>query len=133
LLAATFQWEIFQPHLIVRTGLQRAEYRVLREQEHSFRRRLLLDSQTADADVQSAQAALEQAVVRLRVAEQNAEEVRERFRLGLATAIEQADANVSEFEASAGLAQQRFALQQAYLERARADGSAPEDLYPETE
>ena len=133
LMVATFRWELFQPTLIADIGLQNADYHLAREEELALKRQLILDTRVADADVESAQAALNQAEVRLRVAEQNAEEVRERFRLGLATAFEQADANVSEFEARAGLAQQRFALQQAHLERVRADGYGPELIYSETE
>ncbi len=104
-----------------------------REQTHALRRQLVLDSRNADANLVAARAAVNQADVRLRVAQQNAEEVRERFRLGLATAIEQADANVSEFEARADVARQRFALQQALLDRVRADGYGPEAVFPVTE
>jgi outer membrane protein TolC len=59
------------------------------------------------------------------VAGQNAEEVRVRFQEGLATALEQADAAVSAFEAQAGLARQRFALYLSQLALLRTTGRWP--------
>ncbi len=61
------------------------------------------------------------------VAAQNAEEVRERFGQGLATALEQADATVARFEADAQLARQGFAARTAQLALAQALGLWPLD------
>lgn len=133
IVGGTLSWNLFNPRLFAQSGVQSAEFRIAREQTRALGRQLVLDSRNADANLASARAAVTQADVRLRVAQQNAEEVRERFRLGLATAIEQADANVSEFEARADVARQRFALQQALLDRVRADGYGPEAVFPVTE
>ena len=59
------------------------------------------------------------------MAEQNAREVRVRYSEGLATALEQADATASAFEASAELARQRFALGVARLSLSQALGRWP--------
>lgn len=77
------------------------------------------------ADLTAAGAALGQADTRLEAARQNAEEVRERYRAGLASALEQADAQVSEFEAEAELARVRFARALARLALERAIGGSP--------
>ena len=130
---ATFTWDLFDPGLIANTGLRAAQHSEFRALAQAVRRQVRLDRQTAQSNLQSAQAALSQAEVRVRVAEQNADEVRERFRLGLATALEQADANVSEFEARAEFARRRFGLQQALLERVRAQGLGPQAIFTESE
>lgn len=89
------------------------------------RRRLAHDVERALADLATAAAALEQASVVADVARQNAEEVHERYRQGLATALEQADALVAQFEADSDLARQGFAHAQARLALSRAIGEWP--------
>ncbi len=89
------------------------------------RRRVALEVEQAAADLTAAGAALGQADTRLEAARQNAEEVRERYRAGLASALEQADAQVSEFEAEAELARVRFARALARLALERAIGGSP--------
>jgi outer membrane protein TolC len=91
----------------------------------ALRRRIGLEIRTARTDLDTARAALEQAEVRARVAEQNAREVRVRYSEGLATALEQADAAVAAFEAAAELARQRFALAISQLSFSRALGRWP--------
>nr|MBP7589152.1 hypothetical protein [Thermoanaerobaculia bacterium] len=61
----------------------------------------------------------------LAFASQNAEEVRERFQNGLATALEQTDAQVSAFEAEVEVARQGFARDVADLALQRALGGWP--------
>ena len=78
-------------------------------------------------DLATARAALDQSQVRSRVAGQNAEEVRERFAHGLATALEQADATVAAFEADADAERARLARTLAELALRRALGAAPLD------
>ena len=90
-----------------------------------LRRRLAPAVERAQADLATAPAAIEQASVVADVARQNAEEVHERYRQGLATALEQADALVAQFEAESDLARQGFAHAQARLALARAIGEWP--------
>ncbi|MBZ0101950.1 MAG: TolC family protein, partial [Thermoanaerobaculia bacterium] len=92
------------------------------------RRALAVEVESALADLATAEAAREQAEVRLAVATQNAEEVRERFLNGLATALEQADALVGQFEADAALAREQFAVSLSRLALERAVGLWPAGL-----
>lgn len=78
-------------------------------------RRLGLELSSGLGDLATATAAIEQAQVRKRVAQDNANEIAIRFNQGLATALEQADANVAAFEADIEFARSRFAAQQATL------------------
>lgn len=91
---------------------------VAREQAliaEATRRRLGLELSNGLSDLGTAIASVEQAQVRVKVAQQNAEEIRIRFQQGLSTALEQADANVAEYEAQIELARSRFNHQQAQL------------------
>lgn len=88
-------------------------------------RRVALEVEQALAVLESADAAFVQAQARLDAAQQNAEEVRERYRAGLASALEQADAQVSEFEAEAEVARQGFLRAIARLALERALGGQP--------
>jgi outer membrane protein TolC len=125
-LAAVLTWELFDGgERRALAELRRAEHREALLQVEAFRRRIGLEVRSALADLETARAALGQAEVRARVAAQNAEEVRERFANGLATALEQADSIVAAFEAETELERQRFALQLADLALARAVGRAP--------
>jgi multidrug efflux system outer membrane protein len=89
------------------------------------RREVALDVEQALADVATAEAALAQAAVQGEVAEQNAEEVRERFQQGLATGLELADALVERFAAAAEVARQGFARRLAQLALESALGLWP--------
>src|SRR5690606_22655855 len=79
------------------------------------RREVAVEVEGALAELAAAEAGERQAAVRLEVAGDNSEEVRERFQNGLATALEQADALVARFEAEAELERQRFAVARARL------------------
>ncbi|MGE0638914.1 MAG: TolC family protein [Thermoanaerobaculia bacterium] len=92
------------------------------------RRQVALEIDQARADLATAAAALEQARVRSVVAEQNVEEVSERFQYGLATALEQTDAQVASFEAEAEMARQGFAHAVAGLALDEALGGWPVPL-----
>ena len=130
-VAATLTWALFDGGVrYAQAAARRAEFREAALSTDALRRRVGLEIQTATADLDTAQAALEQAEVRARVADQNAEEVRVRFGEGLATALEQADAAVSAFEAEAELARQRFALRLAQLSLLRALGRWPREPEP---
>lgn len=125
-VAATLTWEVFDGGVrYAQAAARRAEFREASLATDQLRRLIGLEIRTARADLDTARAALEQAQVRARVAEQNAEEVRVRFGEGLATGLEQADAVVSAFEAEAELARQRFALRLAELSLLQAVGRWP--------
>lgn len=125
-VAALLNWEIFDGGTrYAEAAARRAEYREALLDAEALRRRIGLEIRTARTDLATARASLEQAQVRARVAEQNAREVRVRYSEGLATALEQADATVSAFEADAELARQRFALGIARLSLSRALGRWP--------
>lgn len=127
-VATTLNWSIFDGGAaFAQRAARRAEQREAELVADALRRRISVDIRDARADLDTAQAALEQAEVRARVADQNAEEVRVRFGEGLATALEQADAAVSAFEAAAELARQRFALAISQFALRRAVGSWPEE------
>jgi outer membrane protein TolC len=85
------------------TGLSRTQ------QLRGLRKELL----TGLADLETAEAVLAQAEARDRLAKANAEEVRARYKQGLATALEDADAISGQFEAESGLVA-------AQLQRARS-------------
>jgi outer membrane protein TolC len=89
------------------------------------RRRLGLELSNSLSDLATAVSSVEQAQVRVTVAQQNAEEIRLRFQQGLSTALEQADANVAEYEAQVELARSRFNQQQAQLALDQAVGRWP--------
>ncbi len=88
-------------------------------------RQVALEVEQSATVLAAADAAFTQAEIRLAAARQNAEEVRERYRAGLASALEQADAQVSEFEADADLARQGFVRAIARLALERAIGGEP--------
>lgn len=94
------------------------------------RREIAVEVEGALADLAAAEAGERQAAVRLEVAGDNAEEVRERFQNGLATALEQADALVARFEAEAEVERQRFAVARARLALERAVGLWPAAFEP---
>lgn len=73
------------------------------------------DLLTALADLDTAEAALAQAEASDRLAKANAEEVRARYKQGLATALEDADAISSQFEAESGLVGARLNLARSQL------------------
>ncbi len=125
-VAATLTWELFDGgERYAQADQRRAEHREAVLQAEALRRRIGLEVHTARADLETAQGALGQAEVQARVAAQNADEVSERFRNGLATALERADAAVAAFEADVEVERQRFALRLAELALERAVGGTP--------
>jgi outer membrane protein TolC len=96
----------------------------------SYRRRLGLELSNGLSDLATAVAAVEQAQVRVKVAQQNAEETAVRFAQGLSTALEQADAIVAAYEAEVELARSRFGQQQAQLALEQAVGRWPAGQAP---
>ncbi len=81
------------------------------QQLRGLRKELL----TALANLETAEATVAQAEARDRLARANAEEVRARYKQGLATALEDADAISSQFEAESGLVAARLDLARSKL------------------
>lgn len=124
-LAATLGWSIFDRGRTARAATFDAQRSVELFETEALRRRIGNELRVAQQDLLTAQAGYAQAEVQARVARQNEEEVAERFASGLATALEQADANVSLFEAEANLARQGFARWLAEQALQRALGAWP--------
>jgi outer membrane protein TolC len=123
---ALLTWELFDGgERYAEAAARSAEYRDLLLQSDALRRQVGVEVEGAAADLNTAEAGVQQAEVAATVARQNEEEVRVRFQEGLATALEQADASASAFEAEAVLAQQRFALYVAQLALLRTTGGWP--------
>jgi len=93
-------------------------------------RSVAVEVAAAASELEAAEAAVDQARVRLDVAHANTTEVRERFSNGLATALEQADAQVEQFEADAELVRQRYGRALARLALLRALGEWPPGAEP---
>ena len=89
-------------------------------------RTVAVEIRMAMAQLDTSLAAVVQAERRLDVARENASEVRLRFRSGLASALEQADAAANEFEAGIVLERQRFLVERARLALREAVGRWPQ-------
>ena len=125
-VAAIMTWVLYDGGIrYARAAAERADHRGAHMQANQLRRQINLQIASALTDLDTADAALEQAEIRARVARQNAEEIQERFTVGLATALEQADALASGYEAEAELARQRLALHTARLSLTEALGRWP--------
>lgn len=125
-IGANLTWELFdggdRSALAAQRDAAATEIELLLAQR---RRQVILEVDRAAADLATAEATLAQARTQLAFAGQNAEEVRERFQNGLATGLEQADAQVSAFEAEVEVARQGFARDVADLALERALGGWP--------
>ncbi|MEQ8278213.1 MAG: TolC family protein [Deltaproteobacteria bacterium] len=125
-LSATAEWLLWDGGARYAIARQRAAD--TRESELALSKQLRqvkLELSQARTDLNTAQAAVAQAEARLEVARENAEEVRARFTQGLASALEQADAAVAEYDAAQALAQERFEASAAALRLTRAVGDWP--------
>ncbi len=97
------------------TGLSRTQ------QLRGLRKELL----TGLADLETAEASLAQAQARDRLARANAEEVRARYKQGLATALEDADAISGQFEAESGLVAAQLQMARSRLDLRQLAGVWP--------
>jgi outer membrane protein TolC len=125
-VALTLTWALFDGGSRAAVAAELAA--VAREAELTLaeaERRVAVEVEQAAQDLDAADAAFTEAEAQQRAARQNAEEVRERYRAGLATALEQADAQVAEFEAESALARQGFARAISRLALERAVGGDP--------
>lgn len=132
-LGANFTWELFDGGDRIALAAQRdAAAKEAGLDLAQRRRQVALEVDQASADLATAEAALDQARTQVAFASQNAEEVRERFQNGLATGLEQTDAQVAEFEAEVEVARQGFARDVADLALQRALGGWPAAAPPPT-
>ncbi len=130
-LALNFTWDVFDGGDRGAAADQRdAEAREVELGLAQRRRQVTLEVDQALADLETAEAAYEQSRVRAEVARQNAEEVRERFQNGLATALEQTDSQVAQFEADAERVRSDYNRSIARLALEQALGAWPIDLSP---
>jgi outer membrane protein TolC len=88
-------------------------------------RQVAVDVEAALTVLRTAKAAAVQAQVAVEAAEKNAEEVLELYRLGLASALESADASARRFDAQVTLARERYGVLLAYLDLRAALGLDP--------
>lgn len=124
--AATLDWTLYDGGASYAEARARdADARATELELDAARRRAGLEVRTALADLSTARAALVQAQEQLRVARANNDDVRSLFARGLASAVEQADAAVAEFEAAVTYEAERFALALAHLGLRQALGLSP--------
>ncbi len=130
-VALNFTWDLFdggdRAALAAQRDADTREAGLLLAQRQ---RQVTLEVDQALADLETAEAAYAQSEVRADVARQNAEEVRERFQNGLATALEQTDSQVAQFEADAERARSDYNRSIARLALDQALGAWPDDLSP---
>lgn len=107
---------------IAQAKADRRETSLNRTQQLRGLRKTLL---TGLADLETAEATLAQAEARDRLAKANAEEVRARYKQGLATALEDADAISSQFEAESGLVAAQLQLARGRLDLRQLAGVWP--------
>jgi outer membrane protein TolC len=125
-VATTLTWVLYDGGLRYAEARRlAAEYEIVTLETKALRRRVGFEVRSALTSLKTAQAAVEQAEARLVVAQKNAIEVRERFVHGLSTALEQADAAVSEFEATVEVERQKLNGRVATLSLLRALGRWP--------
>jgi outer membrane protein len=125
-VALNLTWELWDGGDRAAVAAQRDSEALEAELQLARRRReIALEVADADAALATAEAAVEQAAVRVAAARDNAFEIRERYSNGLATALELADAAVEEFEAEAELVRQRYARSLSLLALGRALGDWP--------
>ncbi|HEV2063198.1 MAG TPA: TolC family protein, partial [Thermoanaerobaculia bacterium] len=124
-LGAALTWSVFDGFRYPEAAARRALVRESAASAKQLRRHVGLEVRTARANIETAEGAFRQAQVRARVAAQNEEEVRVRFGQGLATALEQADATASAFEADSDLARTGFSVRISQLHLQQALGLWP--------
>lgn len=128
-VALTLTWVLYDGGLrYARARAERAEAREAELVAHQLTRQIDTTIRQALLDLEAAESAIAQAAVRVEVADQNAGEVAARYRSGLATSLEVADANLAAFEAAAAAAEASLQGQLARLELSRALGEWPKDI-----
>ena len=126
-VAVTLIWELFdggnRSALAAQLDAEAEEAELALAQS---RRAVTLEVGLSATELTTSEASLVQAEARLAAARDNALEVRERYGNGLATALEQADAAVEQFEAESELVRQRYTRALSRLALARAIGLWPD-------
>lgn len=115
---------LFDPLLLARRALSLAEQAVLREEVTAVKRQLLADIQRAYASFRVAQQAKPALLAACEAARKNYEQASARFKAGLGTSVELADAEALRTESEIQLAMGRYevARTRAVLHRVLASG-----------
>ena len=133
-VAVGLVWELYDGGSRGAVAAQRdAEAREAELAVSRRRREVALDVDEALAALSTAEAGVAQAEVRLEVAAANTLEVRERYSNGLASALEQTDAAVEQFEAETEVVRQRYGRALARLALRRALGDWPAATAPDAD
>lgn len=130
-VAATLTWALYDGGLrYAQAAARSAELEEAAAGADLVRRNAALEVRVANARLSAAQAAAKATEHQAALARRNAEETGARYRAGLATALEQADASSAAFLADSEVARQRFTLHTAQLDLLRALGQWPESAPP---
>lgn len=130
-LALSLQWMLFDGgRRYAQAALRDADVEEAKLLLEAQRRRVRLEVRSAVANVELSRAAVVQAERRSRIAEENRREVEERFRQGLASALEQTDAATEAFEAATVLQEERLNAALSGLALQRALGGWPSAARP---
>ena len=133
-LALSLQWLAFDGgRRYAEAALRQAEVQEAHLLLEAQRRRAELEVRSAAANVELSRAAMAQADRRSRIAEENRKEVEERFRQGLASALEQTDAATEAFEAATILEEERLNAALSRLALRNALGGWPSNARPAEE
>jgi outer membrane protein TolC len=125
-LAITATWIVYDGGVRYADAAARsADLDALRLEADALERRIALEVRTALADLATATASVALAEERVRAADLNIDEVRQRFERGLVDALAMADATEQRYVAAADLAGQRLSLRLAELDLLRATGRWP--------
>lgn len=126
-VAATLTWALYDGGLrYAQAAARSAELDEAAAGTDLTRRNAALEVQIANARLSATLAAAPPTEMQAELARRNAEETSVRFRLGLATALEQVDASSSAFLAESALARHRLTLRTAQLDLLQALGQWPE-------
>jgi outer membrane protein TolC len=127
-LAITASWIVYDGGVRYADAAERsADLEALRLEAGALERQIALDVRLALADLSTSTAGVALAEERVRAADLNIDEVRQRFERGLVDALVMADATEQRYIASADLAGQRLSLRLAELDLLRATGRWPGD------
>ncbi len=102
-----------------------ANARAAEAEAGALERQVSVNVESALVSLRTARAAETQAQVAVDAAEKNANEVFELYRLGLASALEAADASARRFDAQVALVRERYGVLLAYLDLRAALGLDP--------
>lgn len=130
-LGVTLTWVLFDAGVrYAQAAARSAELLEAQLGTDLLRRQIALDVRTALVQVDVASEGLTASVAQEAAARRNVELVADRVKAGLSTAIEQADASTSAYQAATDVVRQRFALHLAQLRLLEALGRWPLEREP---